>query len=381
VGIGASAGGLEALQVFVGQLEAGGSVAYVVAQHLAPDHPSLIVDLLARVTTLKVLTAEDGADLQPDTIAIAPPNRDISVRGNRLVVVDPEPRYGPSPSVDRLFESIAEHWAERGVAVVLSGTGSDGARGMRAVRAAGGLTMAQAPASARFDGMPTAAIALGGADLVMEPAALAQRLAELMLSGGDWVGKCLPDPEPASLSTVMGQLKHATGIDFSQYKASTLRRQLQRRMAIRQVDSIEGYMQLLATDASEPACLVQNLLVTVTSFFRDPEPFAALGELLRGYLAQRRGRDRLRVWVPGCAIPSTCPITSRSSARISTRRAWPWRAGPSIPRRPLRPFRKRSATVSWCDSTARWWSAKHCATASCSPATTWVRIRPSRGWI
>ncbi|WP_254216970.1 chemotaxis protein CheB [Synechococcus sp. CCY 9618] len=301
VGIGASAGGLEALQAFVGSLMPGGSVAYVVAQHLAPDHRSLIVDLLGRTTELEVLVAVDGAELRPDTIAVAPPNHDIAVQQNRLVVVDPDPRFGPSPCVDRLFESIAEHWAERGVAVVLSGTGSDGARGLRAVRAAGGLTIAQSPDSARFDGMPSAAIALGGADLVLDPAAIAKRLDELMRGDGDWVGRCLPEAEPVNLSSVMGQLKHMTGIDFSQYKASTLRRQLQRRMAIRQVDSVEGYLQLMATDANEPIALAQNLLVTVTSFFRDPEPFAALGDVLRAYVAQRPRKDRLRVWVPGCA--------------------------------------------------------------------------------
>jgi two-component system CheB/CheR fusion protein len=301
VGIGASAGGLEALQVFVGSLKAGGKVAYVVAQHLSPDHRSLIVDLLARSTALEVLSAVDGAVLRPDTITVAPSNHDMAVVKDRLVVMAPTPRFGPSPSVDLLFESIAEHWGDRGVAVVLSGTGSDGARGLRAVRAAGGLTVAQTPESARFDGMPSAAISLGGADLVLDPATIAQRLNDLMVSGGDWVGSSLPDPEPVNLCTVMGQLKHATGIDFSQYKGSTLRRQVQRRMAIRQLDDIEDYLQLLAGDTAEAHSLVQNLLVTVTSFFRDPEAFQALSELLRAYLAQRTRKDQLRVWVPGCA--------------------------------------------------------------------------------
>ncbi len=301
VAIGASAGGLEALQAFVASLNPCGNVAYVVAQHLSPDHPSLMVDLLARATTLEVLTALDGAEVRPDTISVAPPNHDIHVRGSRLQVVDPAPRFGPSPCIDLLFESIAEHWADRGVAVVLSGTGSDGARGLRAVRAAGGLTIAQTPESARFEGMPSAAIALGGADLVLDPADIGLRLAELMRSGGDWLGRSLPDPEPVNICSVMGELKHNTGIDFSQYKGSTLRRQLQRRMAIRQVASVEDYLQLMAADANESSALVQNLLVTVTSFFRDPEPFQALGELLRAYVSQHPRKDRLRVWVPGCA--------------------------------------------------------------------------------
>ncbi len=301
VGIGSSAGGLEALQSFVGALKPGGKVAYVVAQHLAPDHPSLIVELLARSSSLEVREAVDGDLLQPDTITVAPPSHDFLVQENRVQLITPEPRYCPSPCVDVLFESIARHWGERGVAVVLSGTGSDGAQGIRAVRAAGGLTIAQSLDSARFDGMPSAAITLGNADLVLDPVAIAQRLNALIAAGGDWVGSSLPDPEPVNIASVMAELKNVTGIDFSQYKGSTLRRQVQRRMAICQLDRVEDYLQALAEDPGEAHALVQNLLVTVTSFFRDPEAFMVLGELLRTYLAERSRRDRLRVWVPGCA--------------------------------------------------------------------------------
>jgi two-component system, chemotaxis family, CheB/CheR fusion protein len=301
IGIGASAGGLEALQQLMGGVSVGGNVAYVVAQHLAPDHGSLLVDLLARVTPLQVLNAVDGSVLLPDTITVCPPNHDIRVQGNRVALVDPEPRFGPSPSIDRLFESIAEHWAERGAALVLSGTGSDGARGLRAVRAAGGLTIAQSPESARFDGMPRAAIAMGGADLILDPAAIAQHLCELMHSGENWAEPDLPAPETINVSSALELLKHNSGIDFSQYKGSTVQRQLSRRMALRQMDTMEEYLQLLAADSNESSALVHNLLVSVTSFFRDPESFAALGDLLRAYVAQRTRRDRLRVWIPGCA--------------------------------------------------------------------------------
>jgi chemotaxis response regulator CheB len=162
VGIGASAGGLEALEALLGSLPPDARPAFVVAQHLSPDRRSLLVELMSRCTPLQVRQAVDGAALLPGTVSIGPPNHDIRVDRERLVVSDPEPRFGPSPSIDRLFDSIAEHWGECGVAVVLSGTGSDGARGLVAVRTAGGLTMAQTPHSARFAGMPTAAITLGG---------------------------------------------------------------------------------------------------------------------------------------------------------------------------------------------------------------------------
>ncbi|MFO7628054.1 MAG: chemotaxis protein CheB, partial [Prochlorococcaceae cyanobacterium] len=226
VGIGASAGGLEALQELAAHLVASGGTTYVVAQHLAPEHRSLIVDLLARSTGLTVVTAVDGAPLQPDVIAIAPPNHDVAVAGERLRLSDPLPRFGPSPCIDLLFESIAEHWGERGVAVVLSGTGSDGARGVQAVRAAGGLTLAQAPASAKFDAMPRAAISLGGAELVLEPAAIGGHLGTLMAAAAHGTAATTrPAFEPAGLEAVTGQLRHVSGIDFSQYKESTLRRQ------------------------------------------------------------------------------------------------------------------------------------------------------------
>ena len=301
VGIGASAGGLEALQLLLCSLASVGNVAYVVAQHLSPDHGSLMVDLLSRVTTLQVLQAVDGAVLLPGTITVCPPNHDIRVLGDRVILTAPEPRFGPSPCVDQLFDSIAEHWRERGAAVVLSGTGSDGARGLRAVRAAGGLTIAQAPESARFDAMPRAAIAMGGADLIFEPIAIGQHLCDLIHSGDDWVEQDMPLTEAVNFNSVLELLAHNTGIDFSQYKDTTVQRQLSRRMALRQMDTMEDYLQLLKTDSQESSALVQNLLVTVTSFFRDPDSFEALGELLRGFVSQRTRRDRLRVWVPGCA--------------------------------------------------------------------------------
>ncbi|WP_323247828.1 EAL domain-containing protein [Synechococcus sp. CCY9202] len=301
VGLGASAGGLEALQELVSYLLPGGGVSYVVAQHLAPDHRSLLVDLVSHTTSLKVVAAVNGMTLQDGVIVICPPNHDVAVEKNRLVISEPLPRFGPSPSVDVLFESLAEHWDERAVGVVLSGTGSDGARGLRAVRAAGGLTLVQSPENARFDGMPRAAISLGGAELVLSAREIGQRLAALVSSGADWIGRSLPEPEPVMLSTISRQLKHAIGIDFSRYKETTLRRQVRRRMAIRQVSSIEDYLPLLGADPVEAHALAENLLVTVTSFFRNPDAFTALGQLLLHYLAKQEEGYCLRVWVPGCA--------------------------------------------------------------------------------
>jgi two-component system CheB/CheR fusion protein len=251
VGIGASAGGLEALQQLVGQLTPTGAVSYLVAQHLSPDHPSLMVDLLAHATKLPVVEAVEGELLAAGVIMVGPPNRDLRVEGDRLRLLDPEPRFAPSPCIDLLFESIAEHWGENGVAVVLSGTGSDGARGLLSVRACGGLTLVQTPETARFDGMPRSAIHLGGADLVLDPAAIGQLLASRVADGGEWLAMEVPE-EALPLTPILQGLRQVCGIDFSQYKDSTLQRQLRRRMAIRQVVDLEAYRELLFQDPQEP---------------------------------------------------------------------------------------------------------------------------------
>ncbi|MFM1811739.1 MAG: hypothetical protein RLZZ336_677 [Cyanobacteriota bacterium] len=301
VAIGASAGGLEALQELVARLPAGARAAFVIAQHLAPDHPSQLADLLARVTPLPVLLAQDITPLKPGQIVVIPPNRDATVEHGQLRLSDPLPRFGPSPSIDRLFESLAQDCGDQSLAVVLSGTGSDGACGLRMVGAAGGLTLVQSPDSARFDGMPRAALSLGGADLIAEPSDLGDQLAAWLGQGQSRLLENNISHEPLLLSSAATQLQQCTGIDFSQYKESSLRRQLQRRMAIRGLSQLEDYLPVLAAEPAEAQALAQNLLVNVTAFFRDPEAFAALAKHLQPLLERRRGNDKLRVWVPGCA--------------------------------------------------------------------------------
>ncbi|MFN9644276.1 MAG: chemotaxis protein CheB [Cyanobacteriota bacterium] len=301
VAIGASAGGLEALQELISHLPIEGRVAYIVAQHLSPDHPSQLADLLVRSTRLKVVPAANDMALVAGQIVVLPPNGDATVDQATLRIREPQPRFGPSPSIDLLFTSLAEQWSDRAVAVVLSGTGSDGAIGLRAVAAAGGLTMVQTPESARFDGMPRAALALGGADLVADPATIGRRLGSCCDTTGAEQDTDGDACEPLLLSSAVAQLRQTTGIDFSQYKESTLRRQLQRRMAIRGLSEVEDYLPVLAADVNEGQALVHNLLVTVTEFFRNPEAFEALARNLQPLINARPVGERLRVWVPGCA--------------------------------------------------------------------------------
>jgi two-component system CheB/CheR fusion protein len=200
-----------------------------------------------------------------------------------------------------LFESIAREWRQQGVAVVLSGTGSDGARGLAQVRAAGGLTFAQLPETARFDAMPRAAISLGGASNVLETGAIGQQLNSIARSTVSFSTAGGQEMQSQTISNVLAHLKLGTGVDFSQYKESTLRRQLQRRMAVRQVADLDDYVRLLKDDAEEAPALLHNLLVNVTAFFRDPEAFDVLAQLLKDYVAPLPPQAKIRVWVPGCA--------------------------------------------------------------------------------
>lgn len=300
VAIGASAGGLKALQDLLGQVRPGIEAAFVVAQHLAPDHASQIVPLLTRATQLKVEAASEGLALEPGRIFVGPPNFDVTIEAGRIKLAPPVPRFGPSPSIDLLFDSLASDCGERAVAIVLSGTGSDGACGLRAVGAHGGLTLVQSPESALFDAMPAAAIALGTPDLIATPQAIGARLTEWFSSGGNWK-PVTTDSQPVLLTSAANQLKASTGIDFSQYKESTLLRQIQRRMAVTGLKTMERYLELLASDISESRALMQNLLVTVTSFFRNTDAFEELKRHLKANATELFSAKPFRVWVPGCA--------------------------------------------------------------------------------
>ena len=300
VAIGASAGGLKPLQALLGQLNPGHGAAFVVAQHLSPDHSSQLVSLLARATRLKVEEASDGHPLSPGQVLVVPPNCDASFASGCIRLASPPPRFGPSPCIDLLFESLASEYGERAVAVLLSGTGSDGACGLLVVHAGGGLTLVQSPESALFSAMPCAAISLGSPDLVADPETLGFRLSEWLIRREKW-NPSTTDTLSLFLPSVTAQLTQFTGIDFSQYKKSTVVRQVNRRMTVNGSKTMDDYMQLLSSNPAESQALMRNLLVTVTSFFRDPQGFEALESHLTSQLAQFPPSGAYRVWVPGCA--------------------------------------------------------------------------------
>ena len=317
VGIGSSAGGLEALTEFLHQLPADLPFTYVVAQHLDPVHESALVELLARETSLEVELATPGMRLRPGVVVVAPPNHDILVSAHTVEVVEAAGQLGPLPRIDVLLRSLADSWHDRAVGIVLSGTGSDGAQGLNSIHLAGGLTLAQEPTTAAFTAMPEAAAAAGAADLVLPPAEMGAALARAAATTDEAesstrAGSPLPGPsarrpgpplidESELLRAIAIAVRSQTGLDFTEYKESTLRRQVGRRLAISGVPSLDNYLAFIAKDPSEAHVLARSMQIGVTSFFRDPEEWQGLRGPLTDYLETLAPTDEVRVWTAGCS--------------------------------------------------------------------------------
>ncbi len=302
VGIGASAGGLEALRPFVGNLPPQSNMVYIIAQHMSPDHKSLMVDLLVRETGLKVEEARHNTIPVANMIYVTPPNYDITIQSGKIFLSKPYNKIGPKPSVDRFFMSMAEDREDHAIGIILSGTGTDGSHGIKAIKTAGGITIAQEPKSAKYDSMPKSAVRAGGADLVLTPSDIATKLSSIVASPRAPI--IVEDEELAPPSTIRGiiqQIIEHTGMDFSNYKDATISRQILRRMTALQISTLEDYGDYISRNRAELQELAGNFLICVTAFFRDPEAFEALREEIRGILETKSPGDEIRVWVPGCA--------------------------------------------------------------------------------
>jgi two-component system CheB/CheR fusion protein len=305
VALGASAGGLEALSEFLDHLKGPHPCAVVVLMHLDADRKSSLVELLSAHTDLVVSEVEDGIALEKGKVYVLPPGQSLTLAGDRFRLA-PRKRIGEHV-IDTFFRSLAEQMQARAVGVVLSGTGSDGALGLREVRAGGGITMAQDPEEARFSGMPDSAVRRGPVDFVMPVARLAESLAGGLaerLAGQST--KREPDPVAGDLSDsghagIVAILKDRKGHDFSGYKAATLGRRIARRVLLANVPDQEAYARLLLEDADEVDHLFRDILIGVTRFFRDPDAFARLRELAFDAILGESDGEGLRIWVPGCA--------------------------------------------------------------------------------
>lgn len=304
VGIGASAGGLEALELFLRQVPAGSGLAFVIVQHLDPTHKGVLPELLQRTTTMEVVQVRDRMKVKPNSVYVIPPNRDMSILHGVLHLFEPTAPRGLRLPIDFFLRSLAEDRQELSIGVILSGMGSDGTMGLRAIKEKAGVALVQTPASAKFDGMPRSAIDAGLADLIASAEQLPGKILDY-LRHARVITKSEQPPEEKDLSAlekVLILLRAKTGQDFSLYKTNTIHRRIERRMGIHQIDRIADYVRYLQQNPQEVELLFKELLIGVTSFFRDPAAWEYLqSEALPTLLASRPEGRVLRAWSAGCS--------------------------------------------------------------------------------
>ncbi|RPI38895.1 MAG: SAM-dependent methyltransferase [Methanoregulaceae archaeon] len=304
VGIGASAGGLEAFEQFFRAMPGDSGMAFVLVPHLGPDHASMLSEILQRNTTMPVLEVVDQTAVSPDHVYIIPPNRDLAIFHGVLQLSTAERTHGQRLPIDSFFRSLAEDQGERAICVILSGSGSDGTLGLRAINGAGGVSFVQEPSTAKYDGMPTSAIQSGLATYVLPVDRIPEKLVRYVRTIAH---TRLPPPHlvPAiasAMKRIMMILRSKTGNDFSLYKHSTIRRRIERRMMVHNLEDMEAYARYLHETPAEVDFLFKELLINVTSFFRDAEVFTAITREVLPRLFENKPENHVfRVWVPGCA--------------------------------------------------------------------------------
>jgi two-component system, chemotaxis family, CheB/CheR fusion protein len=306
VGVGASAGGLEALTVFLKALSSNLGMAYILVPHLDPHRESAFTQILERLTKMPVQQVQDRALIQADHIYVIPPNYELTLADSHLHISDRgQPRI-TTATIDTFFRSLAGSQGSNAIGIILSGTGSDGTIGLTAIKGEGGITFAQDTRSAKYDSMPASAIAAGCVDFVLPPEEIAQELARIRkhpyVAGAHLEPTAEEGAEPY-MNQVFRLLRRATRVDFSDYKPPTIGRRIQRRMVLHKIDKLADYVAMLHRDRNEVNALYQDLLITVTSFFRNPEAFDTLKQLVYPAVLRARGSSTapIRIWVPGCS--------------------------------------------------------------------------------
>ena len=307
VGIGASAGGLAAFEAFFSAMPTNpeSAMAFVLVQHLSPDHKSILSDLVRQYTHMQVFEVKDGMVVQPNCAYIIPPNRDMAFFNGTLQLLEQMAPRGMRLPIDFFFRSLAQDQRERAICIVLSGTGSDGTLGVRAVKGEGGMVMAQTPDTTEFDGMPRNAIATGLVDYVLAPNEMPAQLIAYVTHIFGKRPRSLAVPTPKvedTLKKICVMLRVQTGHHFAQYKENTLIRRIERRMAIHQIGQIDDYLRFIQKRPIEVEALFRDLLIGVTSFFRDPEAFAILQtHIIPRMFVNKVASRTVRVWVCGCS--------------------------------------------------------------------------------
>jgi two-component system CheB/CheR fusion protein len=303
VGVGASAGGLEALSEFLKALPARTGMAFVVIQHLAPERDSALTQLLSKATSMPVLEVSDGLAMQRNRVYVIPPNKSMIVQGRVLKLIPRERASTPYHPIDEFDAALARERKTAAIGVVLSGSGSDGTLGLKAIKAEGGVTFAQEPQTAAWPSMPSSAIAAGAVDFVLPAAGIAAELARIsrhpyMLKQG---ASERDGPQGDGLEKIYMLLRSSTGVDFRLYKQPTVSRRVARRMALQKMRSLPEYVRFLKQRAVEIKALADDIFIHVTGFFRDPECFQALRKLVFPKLNLNQRAGPVRVWVPGCS--------------------------------------------------------------------------------
>ena len=310
IGIGASAGGLEALQQFFSCMPPNSGLSFVVVQHLSPDYKSLMADILSKHTEMQVYQAENDMAIEADTVYLIPPKKFMTIKGGKLILTDYAPVTLNHP-IDIFFTSLAEEKREHSIVVVLSGTGTDGTNGVKFVKEYGGLVIAQAPESAKFDGMPRSVISTGLADFVLSPEEIAEEILNFsntpallrpLRSDAPLSEEDSPFSEEETLSHIYTILKNASGIDFTYYKRSTILRRIERRMLVTHSATLTEFAHLLGDSAEEVQTLVKEILIGVTNFFREPAFFEKLKyNAIYKIVERAKEEEPIRVWSAGCS--------------------------------------------------------------------------------
>jgi two-component system CheB/CheR fusion protein len=303
VGIGASAGGLDAFHKFFSNTTADTGMAFILVQHLDPTHASNMVELLRRFTSIPVSEAEDGMKIEPDHIYMIPPNKIMTTEDRTLRLGEQLERPGISHSIDLFFNSLAKNLKEKAICIILSGTGTDGSIGAKAVKAELGMVMVQEPQDAAYDGMPLSAINAGLADFILPADKMAKQLLEYVSKsfGKRAIRRREVEKDITSLNSILMLVRTRTRRDFSGYKQSTINRRIERRMSVNRIDNIGQYLKLLRESKQEVDALVKDFLINVTSFFRDPEAFEKLKIQIKKMIQSEPEGHEIRAWVPGCS--------------------------------------------------------------------------------
>ncbi len=312
VGIGASAGGLEACLAFLAGLPAETGMAFILVQHLEPNYESHLAEILSRGTSMPVVQATEGIHVEKDHLYVIPPNAMLTIKGGDLHLSPRADSPNPHYPIDQFFVSLAEDQGSHAIGVVLSGSSSDGALGLRAIKCAAGTTFCQDEESAKYDSMPHSAVATGAVDFILPPREIAAELArisahpylatpDIAAEKSDPADGLAPGKNREDFRKVLSQLRRATGVDFTQYKENTIRRRIARRMLVNNCSSLDEYSAYLDRNPSETTNLYRDILISVTQFFREPDVFAAIARIESKLLQNRDRNSPFRIWAAGCA--------------------------------------------------------------------------------